>query len=81
MLFRASFGFHVAFDSVPGVELLHAQILYGLKARKPAFMKGNYRWGVWGIQGFYKASIKYIDLLYGSYNGDYPPENVLELRL
>ena len=24
---------------------------------------------------FYKASIRYIDLLSGSYNGNYPPEN------
>ena len=28
----------------------------------------------------YKASIRYINLLEGSYNGNYPPENVLELR-
>ena len=26
----------------------------------------------------HKASIRYIDLLEGSYNGDYPPENVLD---
>ena len=29
--------------------------------------------------GFYRASIGYIDLLSGSYNGNYPPENVLKL--
>ena len=28
--------------------------------------------------GFYKASIRYIDLLLGFYNGNYPPENALE---
>ena len=27
----------------------------------------------------YKASIRCIDLLEGSYNGNYPPENVLDL--
>ena len=26
----------------------------------------------------YRASIRYIDLLEGSYNGSYPPENVLD---
>ena len=26
----------------------------------------------------YRASKRYVDLLYGSYNGSYPPENVLE---
>ena len=26
-------------------------------------VKGNYRWGVEGIQGFYKASIRDIELL------------------
>ena len=25
--------------------------------------------------------MRYIDLLYGSYNGNYPPENVLDLEL
>ena len=40
--------------------------------RLPArLVKGNYR--------CHKASIKYIDLPEGSYNGNYPPENVLEL--
>ena len=29
------------------------------------------------IYGFYGASIRYIDLLEGSYNGNYSPENVL----
>ena len=27
-----------------------------------AVIKGNYRWGVQGIQGFYEASIRYVDL-------------------
>ena len=31
------------------------------------------------IYGFYKASIRYIDLLQGSYIGNYPPGNVQEL--
>ena len=31
-----------------------------------------------GSLGYYKASIGYIDLLQGSYNGSYPPDNVLE---
>ena len=35
-------------------------------------------WGVQSILGFYLASIWCIDLLQGSYNGNYPPENVLE---
>ena len=30
--------------------------------------------------GFYKASIRYIDLLQGSYSGNYPPENVLDIN-
>ena len=30
-------------------------------------------------KGFYKASIMYIDLQKGSYNGNYPPENVLDM--
>ena len=29
----------------------------------------------------YKASIRYIDLLYGSCNGNYPPENVLDIKV
>ena len=28
----------------------------------------------------YRASARYIDLLSSSYNGNYPPENVLECR-
>ena len=43
--------------------------------------KGNYRWGVWGIESFYKPSTRYIDLLQGSYSGIYPPENVLDAKL
>ena len=30
------------------------------------------------MQGFHKASRRYMDLLEGSCNGNYPPENVLE---
>ena len=29
-------------------------------------------------RGFHKASIRYVDLLEGFYNGNYPPENVLD---
>ena len=35
---------------------------------------------LWVMQDFYHqpASIRYIDLLKGSYNSNYPPENVLD---
>ena len=41
-------------------------------------VKGNYRWGFWG---FFRASTRYIDLPSSSYNGNYPPVQVLEGEL
>ena len=51
--------------------------MYACQGKSAALLtKGNYRWE---DLGFYKASIRYIDLLYGSYNGNYPPGIVLDL--